>query len=205
MRHLERFLPLWPPSTLTCLGALVIMILMPPLLLRIYLNYADRSWLVDSYGRLIVNEAVGTVDFRQLNFRGYVCVALPELDDTAGSYIYHFEISENIPPLSKALRSHARNMVFKAFDDIARNNFFFLLIDETGNYREYSRSLATRQNEKNLNQRMMFRNEGMYPNAKKCAPLEQALATCESWWGNAHLARECFFAFGRMQPDRRKG
>jgi hypothetical protein len=198
MKVRQKFLPLWPPSILTCFVTIVIMILLPALVFRVYLNYADRSLQIDSYGRLIVNEAEGTVDFRQLNFRGYVCVALPELDDTNGFYIYHFENGENIPPLLKAVRSHARNMVSKAFDDIARNNFFFLLIDETGNYREYSRSLATRQNEKSLNQDMMFRKEGMYPNTKKCAPLEQALATCESWWGNAHLARECFFAFGRI-------
>ncbi|MFM7689015.1 MAG: hypothetical protein ACKPAC_06110, partial [Alphaproteobacteria bacterium] len=104
---------------------------------------------------------------------------------------------EKIPLLSGAVRSHSRNGVALAFDDIHRNNFFFLLIDEAGNYREYSRTLGTNQNGKILNQHIMFRDgRDFHPNPRRCAPLEKAIATCQSWPVHTH-AKQCFFAFGR--------
>ncbi|MCA3283988.1 MAG: hypothetical protein ING16_14080 [Roseomonas sp.] len=201
MRSFQNSLHLWSRSTFTLFIVLIIiMILLPTVLFKIYLNHTDHSLQIGEYGRLIVDEVRGSVDFRQLNFQGYVCVALPEIEDTNGTYIYNFDSTENIPSLSKVVRSHMRSIVSRFVDDIGRNNFFFLLVDQHGNYREYSRTLAATQNGKTLNQHLMFRNEAIvHPNPTKCSPLEQAFATCESWQGNTHFARQCFFAFGQMK------
>ena len=113
-----------------------------PLLYRLYLNYQDTSFKVDHYGRLVVDPEKGIVDFRKLNFPGYVCVGRPEFDSGNDVFYYEFNDTEQVPRPSTALKVRNTNDLSPAFDDLKRNNFFFILLDQNGDYREYSFSVA---------------------------------------------------------------
>jgi len=165
-----------------------------PLLYRLYLNYQDTSFKVDHYGRLVVDPEKGIVDFRKLNFPGYVCVARPEFDSGNDVFYYEFNDTEKVPRPSRALKVRNTNDLATAFDDLKRNNFFFILLDHNGDYREYSFSVAKDQGGKELVSEFKYTTSHL-PMLRQCAPLAEAVAHCEPWWGFTQRERECFFAF----------
>ncbi|MCA3413578.1 MAG: hypothetical protein INF84_03170 [Roseomonas sp.] len=165
-----------------------------PLLYRLYLNYQDRSFKVDDYGRLVVDPEKGIVDFRKLNFPGYVCVGIPEFDSGNDVFYYKFNDTEKAPRPSRALKTRNTNDLATAFDDLKRNNFFFILLDHNGDYREFSFSVAKDQGGKELVSEFKYTTSHL-PMLRQCAPLAEAVAHCDSWWGITQRERECFFAF----------
>ena len=169
-----------------------------PLLYRLYLNYQDTSFKVDHYGRLVVDPEKGIVDFRKLNFPGYVCVGRPEFDSGNDVFYYEFNDTEQVPRPSTALKVRNTNDLSPAFDDLKRNNFFFILLDQNGDYREYSFSVAKDQGGKELVSEFEYETSHS-PMLRKCAPLAEAVAHCESWWGFTQRERKCYFAFRRTK------
>lgn len=165
-----------------------------PLLYRLYLNYQDTSFKVDHYGRLVVDPEKGIVDFRKLNFPGYVCVGRPLFNSGNDAFYYEFVKNEDIPRPSRAFKVRNTNDLSPAFDDIKRNNFFFILLDRNGDYREYSFSAAKDQGGKELVSEFKYETSRL-PMPQQCAPLAEAVAHCEPWWGFTQRDRECFFAF----------
>jgi hypothetical protein len=165
-----------------------------PLLYRLYLNYQDTSFKVDHYGRLVVDPEKGIVDFRKLNFPGYVCVGRPEFDSGNDVFYYKFNDTEKVPRPSRALKARNTNDLATAFDDLKRNNFFFILLDHNGDYREFSFSVAKDQGGKELVSEFKYTTSHL-PMLRQCAPLAEAVAHCDSWWGITQRERECFFAF----------
>ncbi|MCA3273905.1 MAG: hypothetical protein ING26_00115 [Roseomonas sp.] len=165
-----------------------------PLLYRLYLNYQDTSFKVDHYGRLVVDPEKGIVDFRKLNFPGYVCVGRPEFDSGNDVFYYKFNDTEKVPRPSRALKARNTNDLATAFDDLKRNNFFFILLDHNGDYREFSFSVAKDQGGKELVSEFKYTTSHL-PMLRQCAPLAEAVAHCDSWWGVTQRERECFFAF----------
>jgi hypothetical protein len=107
-------------------GIFLFFLLGLPLLYRLYLNYRDTSFRVDHYGRLVVDPEKGIVDFRKLSFPGYVCVGRPEFDSGNGVFYYEFNDTEKVPRPSRALKARNTNDLSPAFDDLKRNNFFFV-------------------------------------------------------------------------------
>ena len=175
-------------------GIFLFFLLGLPLLYRLYLNYRDTSFKVDHYGRLVVDPEKGIVDFRKLNFPGYVCVGRPEFDSGNGVFYYEFNDTEQIPRPSRALKVRNTNDLATAFDDLKRNNFFFILLDHNGDYREFSFSVAKDQGGKELVSESKYTTSHL-PMLRQCAPLAEAVAHCDSWWGITQRERECFFAF----------
>ena len=175
-------------------GIFLFFLLGLPLLYRLYLNYQDTSFKVDHYGRLVVDPEQGIVDFRKLNFPGYVCVGRPEFDSGNDVFYYKFNDTEQVPRPSMALKARNTNDLSPAFDDLKRNNFFFILLYQNGDYREYSFSLAKNQGGKELVSEFKYETSRL-PMPQQCAPLAEAVAHCESWWGFTQRERECFFAF----------
>ncbi len=169
-----------------------------PLLYRLYLNYQDTSFKVDHYGRLAVDPEKGIVDFRKLNFPGYVCVGRPEFDSGNDVFYYEFNDTEQVPRPSTALKVRNTNDLSPAFDDLKRNNFFFILLDQNGDYREYSFSVAKDQGGKELVSEFEYETSHS-PMLRKCAPLAEAVAHCESWSGFTQRERKCYFAFRRTK------
>lgn len=169
-----------------------------PLLYRLYLNYQDTSFKVDHYGRLVVDPEKGIVDFRKLNFPGYVCVGRPKFDSGNDVFYYEFNDTEQVPRPSTALKVRNTNDLYPAFDDLKRNNFFFILLDQNGDYREYSFSVAKDQGGKELVSEFEYETSHS-PMLRKCAPLAEAVAHCESWWGFTQRERKCYFAFRRTK------
>ena len=169
-----------------------------PLLYRLYLNYQDTSFKVDHYGRLVVDPEKGIVDFRKLNFPGYVCVGRPEFDSGNDVFYYEFNDTEQVPRPSTALKVRNTNDLSPAFDDLKRNNFFFILLDQNGDYREYSFSVAKDQGGKELVSEFEYETSHS-PMLRKCAPLAEAVAHCESWSGFTQRERKCYFAFRRTK------
>jgi hypothetical protein len=106
-------------------GIFLFFLLGLPLLYRWYLNYRDTSFKVDHYGRLVVDPEKGIVDFRKLNFPGYVCVGRPEFDSGNDVFYYKFNDTEKVPRPSRALKTRNTNDLATAFDDLKRNDFFF--------------------------------------------------------------------------------
>ncbi|MGI9129368.1 MAG: hypothetical protein ACR2IG_14265 [Roseomonas sp.] len=165
-----------------------------PLIHRLYLNYQDKSFKVDHYGQLVVDPKKGIVDFRKLNFPGYICVGRPVYDSGNDVFNYEFNTTEQVPRPSRALRTRSTNDLSPAFDELKRNNFFFILLDQNGDYREYSFSVAKDQGGKELVSEFKYATSRS-PMPQKCAPLAEAVAHCEPWWGFTQRERECFFAF----------
>lgn len=175
-------------------GIFLFFLLGLPLLYRWYLNYRDTSFKVDHYGRLVVDPEKGIVDFRKLNFPGYVCVGRPEFDSGNDVFYYKFNDTEKVPRPSRALKARNTNDPATAFDDLKRNNFFFILLDHNGDYREFSFSVAKDQGGKELVSEFKYTTSHL-PMLRQCAPLAEAVAHCDSWWGITQRERECFFAF----------
>ncbi len=175
-------------------GIFLFFLLGLPLLYRWYLNYRDTSFKVDHYGRLVVDPEKGIVDFRKLNFPGYVCVGRPEFDSGNDVFYYKFNDTEKVPRPSRALKARNTNDLATAFDDLKRNNFFFILLDHNGDYREFSFSVAKDQGGKELVSEFKYTTSHL-PMLRQCAPLAEAVAHCDSWWGITQRERECFFAF----------
>ena len=175
-------------------GIFLFFLLGLPLLYRWYLNYRDTSFKVDHYGRLVVDPEKGIVDFRKLNFPGYVCVGRPEFDSGNDVFYYKFNDTEKVPRPSRALKTRNTNDLATAFDDLKRNNFFFILLDHNGDYREFSFSVAKDQGGKELVSEFKYTTSHL-PMLRQCAPLAEAVAHCDSWWGITQRERECFFAF----------
>ena len=175
-------------------GIFLFFLLGLPLLYRLYLNYRDTSFRVDHYGRLVVDPEKGIVDFRKLNFLGYVCVGRSLFNSGNEAFYYEFVKSEDIPRPSRAVKVRNTNDLSAAFDDLKRNNFFFILLDQNGDYREYSFSVAKDQGGKELVSEFKYETSRS-PMPQQCAPLAEAVAHCEPWWGFTQRERECFFAF----------
>ena len=175
-------------------GIFLFFLLGLPLLYRWYLNYRDTSFKVDHYGRLVLDPEKGIVDFRKLNFPGYVCVGRPEFDSGNDVFYYKFNDTEKVPRPSRALKTRNTNDLATAFDDLKRNNFFFILLDHNGDYREFSFSVAKDQGGKELVSEFKYTTSHL-PMLRQCAPLAEAVAHCDSWWGITQRERECFFAF----------
>jgi len=175
-------------------GIFLFFLLGLPLLYRWYLNYRDTSFKVDHYGRLVVDPEKGIVDFRKLNFPGYVCVGRPEFDSGNDIFYYKFNDTEKVPRPSRALKTRNTNDLATAFDDLKRNNFFFILLDHNGDYREFSFSVAKDQGGKELVSEFKYTTSHL-PMLRQCAPLAEAVAHCDSWWGITQRERECFLAF----------
>lgn len=175
-------------------GIFLFFLLGLPLLYRWYLNYRDTSFKVDHYGRLVVDPEKGIVDFRKLNFPGYVCVGRPEFDSGNDVFYYKFNDTEKVPRPSRALKTRNTNDLATAFDDLKRNNFFFILLDHNGDYREFSFSVAKDQGGKELVSEFKYTTSHL-PMLRQCAPLAEAVAHCDSWWGITQRERECFLAF----------
>jgi len=175
-------------------GIFLFFLLGLPLLYRLYLNYRDTSFRVDHYGRLVVDPEKGIVDFRKLNFSGYVCVGRPLFNSGNDAFYYEFVKSEDIPRPSRAVKVRNTNDLSATFDDLKRNNFFFILLDQNGDYREYSFSVAKDQGGKELVSEFKYETSRS-PMPQQCAPLAEAVAICEPWWGFTQRERECFFAF----------
>ncbi len=183
---------IWVAVVVTCI--FLFCLLGVPLLYRFYLHYRDTSFKVDHYGRILVDPEKGFVDFRKLNFPGYVCVGRPEYDSGNDVFYYDFVKREDFPRPSRAVKVRNTNDLSPAFDDLRRNNFFFILLDQNGDYREYSFSLAKDQGGKELVSEFKYETS-LFPMPQQCAPLAEALALCESWWRIPQRGGECFFAF----------
>jgi hypothetical protein len=175
-------------------GIFLFFLLGLPLLYRLHLNYQDTSFRVDHFGRLVVDPEKGIVNFRKLNFPGYICVGRPLFNSEKDSFYYEFVKSEDIPRPSRAVKVRNTNDLSAAFDDLKRNNFFFILLDQNGDYREYSFSVAKDQGGKELVSEFKYETSRS-PMPEQCAPLAEAVAHCEPWWGFTQRERECFFAF----------
>ena len=183
---------IWVAVVVTCI--FLFCLLGVPLLYRFYLHYRDTSFKVDHYGRILVDPEKGFVDFRKLNFPGYVCVGRPEYDSGNDVFYYKFNDTEKVPRPSRALKTRNTNDLATAFDDLKRNNFFFILLDHNGDYREFSFSVAKDQGGKELVSEFKYTTSHL-PMLRQCAPLAEAVAHCDSWWGITQRERECFFAF----------
>jgi hypothetical protein len=142
----------------------------------------------------VLDPEKGIVDFRKLNFPGYVCVGRPEFDSGNDVFYYKFNDTEKVPRPSRALKTRNTNDLATAFDDLKRNNFFFILLDHNGDYREFSFSVAKDQGGKELVSEFKYTTSHL-PMLRQCAPLAEAVAHCDSWWGITQRERECFFAF----------